>query len=68
MSASNIDNTITQKNDTLTTQNKKSILFINYPKRKKLEYITCKKYDIEEINFYKDLKKYYNDKYYNDKF
>lgn len=55
-------------------ENKKSsILFINYPKKKRLEYITCKKYDIEEIKFYEELNKYNlnfenNSDYQSDKF
>lgn len=56
----NNNNNNTNNNNTNNNQ-KKSSLFIHISKKARLEYITCKKYDIDEINFYKELKKYNNE-------
>lgn len=39
------------------SKQRKDSLFINHSKKTTLEYITCKKFDIDEINFYKEIDK-----------
>lgn len=44
------------------TKKRTDTLFINHSKKTTLEYITCKKYDVDEINFYKEIENKEKDK------
>lgn len=51
-------------NNKSNAKNKKiSSLFIQYPKKEMMEYITCKKYDVEEIKFYEEIEILNQDNY-----